>query len=194
MRGGQRYLPLRASRRGDEPPLAGLSDHSRAEHDRTRRRNDRRDIDPAAGGESYTDVPWVWPPFPDPPAVGRRLGRVSHQGAELVRRMAGGDRQAFAAFYDGFAPLAYGLIRRILHDASDADEVLQEVFLELWRAAGQYDAARGTPAAWVVTRARSRAIDRLRSLRKRDEVAVDRLETMTAETSSGRPDDPGSEV
>jgi RNA polymerase sigma-70 factor (ECF subfamily) len=119
---------------------------------------------------------------------------VSHQGAELVGRMAGGDRQAFAAFYDGFAPLAYGLIRRILHDAPDADEVLQEVFLELWRAAGQYDATRGTPAAWVVTRARSRAIDRLRSLRKRDEVAVDRLDTMTAETPSGRPEDPGTEV
>jgi RNA polymerase sigma-70 factor, ECF subfamily len=119
---------------------------------------------------------------------------VSHEGAELIRCMAGGDRNAFAAFYDGFASLAHGIIRRVLHDAPEADEVLQEVFLELWRAAGQYDPARGTPAAWVVTRARSRAIDKLRSLRKRDEVAVGELDGIAAETPGGRTGDPGDEV
>jgi RNA polymerase sigma-70 factor (ECF subfamily) len=99
---------------------------------------------------------------------------VSREGADLIQRMAGGDREAFGAFYDAFAPLACGLIRRILPEAAEADEVLQEVFWELWRAARQYDPARGTPAAWVVTRARSRAIDKLRSLRKRDEARVER--------------------
>jgi RNA polymerase sigma-70 factor (ECF subfamily) len=92
--------------------------------------------------------------------------------------MAGGDRVAFGAFYDAFAPLAYGLIRRVLREQAEADEVLQEVFWELWRGASQYDPARGTPAAWVVTRARSRAIDKLRAVRKRDEVRVERFDTI----------------
>ena len=92
------------------------------------------------------------------------------EGAELVRRMAGGDRAAFAAFYDAYAPLAFGLLRRILQDADEAAEVLQDVFWELWRAAGDYDPRRGTPEAWVTVRARSRGIDRVRSVRRREEM------------------------
>jgi RNA polymerase sigma-70 factor (ECF subfamily) len=62
---------------------------------------------------------------------------MSAEGAELVWRMAGGDRAAFAAFYDAYAPLAFGLLRRVLQDADEAAEVLQDVFWELWRAAGE---------------------------------------------------------
>jgi len=90
-------------------------------------------------------------------------------GVELIRRMTGGDRDAFAEFYDAYAPLAFGLIRRILRDAAEAEEVLQGVFWEIWRAADDYDPARGSPEAWVVMRARSRAIDRARSTRRRGE-------------------------
>ncbi len=88
---------------------------------------------------------------------------------ELIRRMAGGDRYAFGAFYDRYAPLAFGLIRRILRNAAEAEEVLQEVFLELWVSAHTFDPARGTPEAWVVMRARSRGIDRARSIRRKSE-------------------------
>jgi RNA polymerase sigma-70 factor (ECF subfamily) len=88
---------------------------------------------------------------------------------ELIRRMAGGDRHAFGAFCDAYAPLAFGLIRRILRNAAEAEEVLQEVFLELWASAHTYDPARGTPEAWVVMRARSRGIDRVRSIRRKGE-------------------------
>jgi RNA polymerase sigma-70 factor (ECF subfamily) len=88
---------------------------------------------------------------------------------ELIRRIAGGDRQAFGVFYDAYAPLAFGLIRRILRSPAEAEEVLQEVFLELWRAAHTFDPARGTPEAWVVMRARSRGIDRARSIRRKNE-------------------------
>src|SRR5206468_6334039 len=95
-------------------------------------------------------------------------------GVDLIRRMAGGDREALAAFYDLYAPLAFGLLRRMLRDVDEAAEVLQDVFWELWRRAREYDPGRGTPEAWVTVRARSRGIDRLRSLRRRDEMLVAR--------------------
>jgi RNA polymerase sigma-70 factor (ECF subfamily) len=91
-------------------------------------------------------------------------------GTELIRRMAGGDRDAFAQFYDAYAPLAFGLIRRILRDSAEAEEVLQDVFWEIWQAAADYDPARGSPEAWVVVRARSRGIDRARSARRRTDM------------------------
>jgi RNA polymerase sigma-70 factor (ECF subfamily) len=84
--------------------------------------------------------------------------------------MAAGDRTAFAAFYDAYAPLAFGLLRRILHDPDEAADVLQEVFWELWSAARDYDPGRGTPEAWVTVRARSRGIDRVRAVRRRAEM------------------------
>src|SRR2546426_12261426 len=103
---------------------------------------------------------------------------MASAGIDLIRRMAGGDRDALAAFYDAYAPLAFGVLRRML-PPEEAAEVLQDVFWALWRGASDYDASRGTPEAWVTVRARSRGIDRLRSLRRRDEMFVTepRLET-----------------
>jgi RNA polymerase sigma-70 factor (ECF subfamily) len=114
-------------------------------------------------------------------------GAVSAEGVDLIARIAQGDREAFGRFYDAFAPLAFGVIRRILQQPGDAEDVLQEVFWEIWRLAGRYEPGRGAPAAWVVTRARSRAIDRLRSLRKRDEVGVEAIDSVatTQRTETG---------
>jgi RNA polymerase sigma-70 factor (ECF subfamily) len=114
---------------------------------------------------------------------------------ELLARVAKGDREAFGRFYDAFAPLAFGLIRRILPQPDDANDVLQEVFWEIWRLAPRYEPARGTPAAWVLTRARSRAIDRLRSLRRRDvEVGVESIEKASVPTQAGHTDDPSARL
>jgi RNA polymerase sigma-70 factor (ECF subfamily) len=93
-------------------------------------------------------------------------------GQELIQRMAGGDRDAFTAFYDRYAPLAFALILRIVRDRTDASEVLQDVFWQAWEAAGAYEPGRGTPEAWVTVRARARAIDRVRARRRRDEMFV----------------------
>jgi RNA polymerase sigma-70 factor, ECF subfamily len=93
-------------------------------------------------------------------------------GETLVRRMAAGDREAFGAFYDRYAPLVYPLIMRIVRDRTDAADVLQDVFWEAWQGARAYDPARGTPEAWMITRARTRAIDRVRALRRRGETFV----------------------
>src|SRR5439155_1082094 len=98
--------------------------------------------------------------------------RSSRPALALIRPLAGGDREALAAFYDLYAPLAFGLLRRMLRDVEEAAEVLQEVFWELWRAAGEYDPRRGSPEAWVTVRARSRGIDRVRSVRRREEMLV----------------------
>jgi len=119
---------------------------------------------------------------------------VSAEGVDLIARMAQGDREAFSRFYDAFAPLAFGVIRRILQQPGDAEDVLQEVFWEIWRLAGRYEPGRGAPAAWVLTRARSRAIDRLRSLRKRDEVGVEAIDTVATTQRTDTWADPATRV
>src|SRR5438132_11560714 len=92
-------------------------------------------------------------------------------GADLVRQMAAGDREAFAVFYDRYAPVVFPLILRIVRERADASDVLQEVFWEAWRDAPGYDSTRGSPEAWMVTRARTRGIDRIRSTRRRGEAS-----------------------
>src|SRR5256885_12735714 len=93
-------------------------------------------------------------------------------GADLVRQMAAGDKEAFAIFYDRYAPVVFPLILRIVRERADASDVLQEVFWEAWQSASRYNASRGSPEAWMVMQARSRAIDRVRSTRRRGSTLV----------------------
>ena len=82
---------------------------------------------------------------------------------DLVQKIAEGDQSALGTLYDSTNRLVYGLILRVLNDASTAEEVLLDVYTQVWRQASTYDTSRGAPLAWVTTIARSRAIDRLRS-------------------------------
>ena len=82
---------------------------------------------------------------------------------QLLARIARGDVAALQTIYERHAPRAVAIAFRILRDRSEAEDVVQETFLELWRRASQFDADRGGAIAWVVTIARSRAIDRLRA-------------------------------
>ncbi len=86
--------------------------------------------------------------------------------------MARGDEQALASLYDRYRLILFGLIQRILHSRPEAEDVLQEVFLQAWQKAADFDESRGRPFTWLVTLARSRAIDRLRSLGARDRLAT----------------------
>jgi RNA polymerase sigma-70 factor, ECF subfamily len=81
----------------------------------------------------------------------------------LLRRVANGDRDAFAAVYDLTKSRVYGMVTRVLRDTGYSEETTQEVYLEVWRTASAYDSARGSALAWLLTMAHRRAIDRVRS-------------------------------
>ena len=83
--------------------------------------------------------------------------------AELLGRVAGGDQAAFARLYDLLSPRAFGLILRVLVDRAQSEEVLQEVFLEVWQSASRFAPNRGQGRSWVLTIAHRRAVDRVRS-------------------------------
>lgn len=85
----------------------------------------------------------------------------------LMGRIASGDRQAFGELYDRHAAVLLGLLVRMLRRREVAEEVLQEAFVKAWRQAGRFRPERGVPRAWLVTIARSAALDRIRSTRAR---------------------------
>ncbi|MEU3839986.1 sigma-70 family RNA polymerase sigma factor [Streptomyces sp. NPDC028635] len=84
---------------------------------------------------------------------------------ELLVRVAGGDQRAFEELYGLVAGPVFGLVRRVVRDAAQAEEVAQEALLELWRCAARFDPRRGSALAWVLTLAHRRAVDRVRSAR-----------------------------
>lgn len=93
----------------------------------------------------------------------------------LVQRVAGGDQEALGRLYDATSSSVHGLARRILRDAPAAEEVTVEVYTQAFQQAWRYDAERGTPLAWLLTIARSRALSRLRrdALRAARELPID---------------------
>jgi RNA polymerase sigma-70 factor, ECF subfamily len=82
---------------------------------------------------------------------------------DLLRAAARGGENALAEIYDRYRLILFGLIVRILHDRAEAEDVLQETFLQVWRRAGDFDESRGRAFTWLVTIARSRALDRPRA-------------------------------
>ncbi|HEX5832748.1 MAG TPA: sigma-70 family RNA polymerase sigma factor [Pyrinomonadaceae bacterium] len=97
---------------------------------------------------------------------------VQDNDVELLRAVAARDEAALAQLYDRYRVILFGLLMRILNNREDAEDVLQEVFLQVWRRAADFDENRGRPFTWLVTLARSRGIDRLRTLAARERVAA----------------------
>jgi RNA polymerase sigma-70 factor, ECF subfamily len=116
---------------------------------------------------------------------------VPGASVRLLEEISRGDRDSFARFYDLHAGLVHTFALRILRERGEAEEVVQDVFLQVWRQAGAYSTERGTPEAWLITLVRSRGIDKLRSRRRRDEMVrpaddPDRLpEPVAMESASG---------
>lgn len=87
--------------------------------------------------------------------------------AVLLQSVAGGDQAAFCELYDRMHPRVLGLAVRILRDLSHAEEVAQEVFLEVWQCAGSFDDAKGSATGWILRKTHSRSVDRVRSAQAR---------------------------
>jgi len=98
--------------------------------------------------------------------------------AALVRRLLQQDVSAFEQLYDRHSRLVYGLLLRILQQAGTAEEVAQDVFLQLWRNADQYDESRGPFVPWLLTLARNRALDTLRLKSERQRRREDQAEEL----------------
>ncbi|HKE98341.1 MAG TPA: sigma-70 family RNA polymerase sigma factor [Actinomycetes bacterium] len=103
---------------------------------------------------------------------------------QLLTKVARGDQKAFAALYHRVAGSVFGLVKRVVRDPAQSEEVTQEVFVELWRTAARFDPDRGSALSWVMTTAHRRAVDRVRSAQR----AVER-EDMAGRRGQERPYD-----
>jgi RNA polymerase sigma-70 factor, ECF subfamily len=108
----------------------------------------------------------------------------------LLVAVARGDQEAFAALYDRIAPLVHGVVRRVVRDPAQSEEVTQEVLVELWRTAVRFDPDRGSARAWILTMAHRRAIDRVRS----EQSSRDRTERVAGREHSRPFDDVAEQV
>jgi RNA polymerase sigma-70 factor (ECF subfamily) len=122
------------------------------------------------------DRRWVW-----------QIGRAVTTDLETdMAAVAAGDQVAFGRLYDELSPAVFGVVRRVLRDPAQAEEVTQEVFVEIWRQAARFDATRANPRTWAVMIAHRRAVDRVRS----EQAHRDRHDKVAAEDAAPeRPDD-----
>lgn len=123
-------------------------------------------------------------PAPTDSTVTRAAEIAAATEEELLVATAHADQEAFSALYDRLIGAVRGVARRVLRDPSLADEVAQEVMVEVWRKAGRFDPERGSAAGWVTTLAHRRAVDRVRS----EQAARDR-DDRVSRRDGGRPFD-----
>jgi RNA polymerase sigma-70 factor, ECF subfamily len=102
---------------------------------------------------------------------------------DLLHAVARRDERALGSLYDRYRVILFGLLTRILNSREEAEDVLQEVFVQVWRRASDFDEQRGRPFTWLVTLARSRAIDRLRLLAARQRAVDSATRNSTDEAS-----------
>jgi RNA polymerase sigma-70 factor (ECF subfamily) len=145
-------------------------------------------------------------PGPYPSITGRKRGLTSagstdaapSRGAELdrelVARMQAGDEGALGELYDRWFPIVSGLVNRMLKSPNDVEDVVEEAFWQAWRQADRYTPERGSVQTWLLTIARTRALDRLRATSRRREESIDdttsaaeRAANVTAPASASDP-------
>jgi RNA polymerase sigma-70 factor, ECF subfamily len=104
---------------------------------------------------------------------------------DLLIRVGRGDEQAFTALYDQVSARVFGLIKRVLRDPAQAEEVTQEVMVEVWRTSARFDRGKGSATAWVFTIAHRRAVDRVRA----EQAGADRVRKVAARSAETPFDD-----
>lgn len=92
------------------------------------------------------------------------IGQIPYSDVQLIQAIARGEEDSLALLYDRYSALVFGLLLRILDSRTEAEDVLQKVFLEVWRCAADFDRTHGRPSTWLITLARRRATYRKRSL------------------------------
>ena len=110
-------------------------------------------------------------PFDKIESVSQEIAQNRERDIELLRRISQGDRPAFAQFYDLYSSLLFSIAIRILNDPKEAEDVLQEVFMQIWEKAGMFDPRLGKPSSWAITLVRNKAIDRIRASQRRSRLA-----------------------
>jgi len=125
---------------------------------------------------------------PDRAASFRRLPRES-VWSDLLLRSAAGDQQSFASLYDETSSLVYSLAMRMLSNVEDAEEVTLDVYNQAWRIAKTFDPSRGTVTAWLMTMARTRALDKLRARSSRQKNIDPMPEHYDAPSAGDSPED-----
>jgi RNA polymerase sigma-70 factor (ECF subfamily) len=113
------------------------------------------------------------PPYPQRGATAPSRAGAVQDDAELLHQMAAGNEQAFGAFYDRWHPLVHAVVLRVLRSADDVEEIVEETFWQAWRQSGRYEPTRGAVQTWILTIARSRALDRVRLTSRRREEPID---------------------
>ncbi len=108
-----------------------------------------------------SNPPTAGSPFPGEPVAGAG-GSATDLGG-LLRLAARGDQEAFAALYDATSSRVYGLALRVVRDPAQAEEVVQEAFLDVWRTSSRFDPDRGSALSWLMTICHRKAVDRVRS-------------------------------
>jgi RNA polymerase sigma-70 factor (ECF subfamily) len=131
---------------------------------------------------AQTDFAW-WPRFFEARAVDVDLffarpvdepenpERDQERDIALLQKIAAGDRSAFAEFYDQHSTLMFSVASRILNDAGDAEDVLQEAFVQIWEKAKNFDPKLGKASSWAAILVRNKAIDRIRASQRRSRLA-----------------------
>ena len=106
---------------------------------------------------------------------------------DLLQKIGQGDRRSFEALYDRFSGVLFSTAYRVLNNREAAEDVLQDVFIQIWEKAALYDPARGKPMTWAITLTRNKSIDRLRSTQRRNRLQNDLLhESETVEQFDDR--------
>jgi RNA polymerase sigma-70 factor (ECF subfamily) len=127
-----------------------------------------------------------------PAAPDQAAGDQGREQATLLTAMARGDKTALARLYDSLARPLYSLAFRVTNDATEAQDIIQDVFLQLWQKAAAYDSGRGSVFSWAATLTRNRAIDRVRLRSRRAELLAASAAELQPAAPAGDTDSAGS--
>ena len=127
----------------------------------------------------------------NPPSPESAYASDNDEDRELVARMSRGDDRALGQFYERWSRPVYALVARLVRDPDDADDVVEDTFYQAWRQASRYEPSRGAVSTWIITIARSRALDRLRSRRRLREEPLTPV-TVLDEVADGSYPDPAA--